>query len=137
MNNCYICLEDTFIYYKNINCNCLIYCHEKCFDNIKNNNKCILCRKNTKLDLDTIIYRAIEKTLLFRFINLIYDNFIFNFLINISTYIHFGLFVIYSILASLLLLLLSIFIILLYCSIYIYYNKYTNHNNFNKFFIKN
>jgi hypothetical protein len=137
MNNCYICLEETFIYYKNINCNCLIYCHKKCFDKIKNNKTCIICRKDTKLDLETIVYRVIEKTLLFKFINLIYNNFIFNYLIKISTYIHFGLFVIYSIIASLLLLLLSIFIILLYCSIYIYNYIYKKHNNFNKFFIKN
>ncbi len=136
MDKCYICLENTSIYFKNNNCNCLIYCHEKCFDIIKNHNTCILCRKKNNVDLDDIVYKIMNKTLLLRFINLIYNNFIFNYLITIRTYIHFGLFTIYSILASLLLIFLSIFIILLYCSIYIKY-KYTNYNNFNKFFIKN
>jgi hypothetical protein len=133
MNNCYICLENTFIYYKYINCNCFIYCHEECFDKIKNNNTCIICRKNINLDLENIIYKIIEKTLLFKLINLIYNNFIFNYLININSFTQFVFFYIYSIIASLLLLLLGIFIILLYYSLYLY----INHNKYNKFYIKN
>ena len=37
MDNCYICLEKTSIYYKFNSCNCYIYCHTDCF------TKLLLC----------------------------------------------------------------------------------------------
>ena len=43
--NCYICLENTEIYYKSNLCNCKIYCHEKCMEKIITYNKCIICKK--------------------------------------------------------------------------------------------
>jgi hypothetical protein len=47
--DCYICLENTKTYYKSNSCNCKIYCHEKCIDNIITYNKCIICKKTTNI----------------------------------------------------------------------------------------
>ena len=134
MDRCYICLENTCIYYKYNNCNCLIYCHKKCFDYIKKNNKCIICKKDLGLDVEQIIFKKIEKTLIFRFLILIYNNSIVNFLITLKTFSHFIFFIIYSLLSSLFLI-LCIFILLVYYSFL--KNKYFKYNYYNKFFIKN
>jgi hypothetical protein len=134
MNRCYICLENTRIYYKNNNCNCLIYCHKKCFDYIKKINKCIICRKDVNVDVEPIIFKNIERTLIYKLLNLIYDNCIINFLITLKTYSHFILFIIYSLFSSIFLILCIIIVLLYY--FYLKY-KYEKYNNFNKFFIKN
>ncbi len=34
MDNCYICLEKTSIYFNLKNCKCSIYCHDECFNKI-------------------------------------------------------------------------------------------------------
>jgi hypothetical protein len=133
MNRCYICLENTCIYYKNNNCNCLIYCHKKCFDYIKKINKCIICRKDVNVDIEQFIFKNIERTFVYKLLNLIYDNSIINFLITLKTYSHFILFIIYSLFSSIFLI-LCIFILLVYYSFL--KNKYFKYN-YNKFFIKN
>jgi hypothetical protein len=59
MDNCYICLEKTSIYYKLLNCNCSIYCHEECFRKILKLDKCIICKKNItpfSLNIGTLCY---------------------------------------------------------------------------------
>ena len=137
MDKCYICLDNTSIYYKNNNCNCLIYCHEECFDKIKNNNKCILCRNNNIINKEDFIYSIFEKTLLYKIIMLLINNSILDYLLEMSTYLHFGIFILYSLFNVIIIILLSIITILSYYSIYLYNYKYINSNKFKKFFIKN
>ncbi len=137
MDKCYICLDNTSIYYKNNNCNCLIYCHEECFDKIKNNNKCIICHYNIIFNKEEFIYSIFEKTLLYKIIMLLINNSILDYLLEMSTYFHFTFFILYSLFNVIIILLLLFISILSYYSIYLYHYKYINSNQFNKFFIKN
>ena len=136
MDKCYICLDNTFIYYKYNNCNCLIYCHEKCFDKIKNNYKCIICR-NKIINTEEFIYSIFEKTLLYKIIILLINNFILEYLLEMNTYLHFISFILYSLFNFIIIIILAIITILSYYSIYLYNYKYINSNKYNKFFIKN
>mgnify|MGYP003349972662 CR=1 FL=1 len=49
-NYCYICPDKTEIYFKSYNCNCKIFCHSECLQNIFNLEKCIICKKNITKD---------------------------------------------------------------------------------------
>jgi hypothetical protein len=137
MDKCYICLDNTSIYYKYNNCNCIIYCHEECFDKIKNNNKCIICRNNIFINKENFIYSIFEKTLLYKITMLLINNSIFDYLLEMNTYLHFIFFILYSLFNVLIIIILAIITIISYYSIYLYNYKYINSNKYNKFFIKN
>jgi len=123
MDNCYICLEKTSIYFKLKNCNCHIICHDKCLQKILKKNKCIICKKNinnvlynNKIDLE------IENLFIIKILNkVVYNNSFINYIQNSKSTINYLLFILYSILFSLLTISLSIFILLNYLIINIYY----------------
>ena len=142
MNNCYICLEKTSIYFKFKNCNCYLYCHEQCFANILKQNKCIICKKNINntLLMDKI-NEEIENIFLLKLLNkMLYDNYIINYILKMKSKINFLLLVIYSIIFSIITIGLSIFILITYLIIYYYYFlKYrdTSKINYEKKYIIN
>jgi hypothetical protein len=141
MDNCYICLEKTSIYYKLKNCNCHIVCHESCFKKILKNNKCIICKQNIKKPL---YYKKINQDFENIFIikildKVFYSNTFLNNILKSKSRINFLLLIIYSIISSLITISLSIFILINYLIIYIYYIiKYrdTTQKNYEKICIK-
>jgi hypothetical protein len=138
MDNCYICLEKTSIYFKLKNCKCSIYCHDECFTKILNMNRCIICKKN--INNYFIINKEVENVLYFNFLNILYDNFILQYILQRKSKLNYILFIIYSFLISLLTISLSPIILLHYLASYFYcFLKYRNkiYNNYEKKYIYN
>ena len=122
-DNCYICLEKTNIYFINTSCNCKIYCHEQCFNNLFYFNKCIICKKNIYkknfiLSIKFFIY------LYFKIINFFIDfsiiHFYSNFEIIFNSFFYF--------IISLILFSIFTFIILPYKYFFSEYNKFLKFN---------
>ena len=141
MDNCYICLEKTSIYFKLNNCKCSIYCHDECFKKIQKQNKCIICKKNINdtFWIDKVNEEA-ENIFILKILNNLYDNYLINDILTMKSISYLLLFVIYSIIVSLLTISLSF--IVLFCQIitYSYYFlKYRNkiYNNFERIHINN
>jgi hypothetical protein len=127
MDNCYICLEKTSIYFKLLDCNCSIYCHDECFNKILKHNKCIICKKNITSALLDRINEEIEKMFLLKLVKLLHDNFVINNILKMKSKFDLLLFVLYSIIISLITICLSILIITMYFINYLYYYlKYKN-----------
>jgi hypothetical protein len=127
MDNCYICLEKTSIYFKLLDCNCSIYCHDECFNKILKQNKCIICKKNITSALIDKINEEIEKMFLLKLVKLLHDNFVINNILKMKSKFDLLLFVLYSIIISLITICLSILIITMYFINYLYYYlKYKN-----------
>ena len=127
MDNCYICLEKTSIYFKLLDCNCSIYCHDECFNKILKQNKCIICKKNITSALIDKINEEIEKMFLLKLVKLLHDNFVINNILKMKSKFDLLLFVLYSIIISLITICLSILIIIMYFINYLYYYlKYKN-----------
>ena len=123
MDNCYICLEKTSIYYKFNSCNCYIYCHNDCFTKILLEEKCILCKTSISKNIE-LIEKNVEKVLLFRFIKIINDNIFLDEILKMRTPLYFLLFIVYSIIMSFVNIILSIFLIVIYYMYYLYYSIY-------------
>jgi hypothetical protein len=122
MDNCYICLEKTSIYYKLLNCNCSIYCHKECFQKILKLNKCIICKKNIyNYSLIDKVYNETENILFFRIIKILYDNYFLQYIMSNKSKINYLLFILYSIIISLFTISLSIIFLFIYLTSYIYY----------------
>lgn len=139
MDNCYICLEKTSIYFKLLDCNCSIYCHDECFTKILKQNKCIICKKKINNNLQEKIDKKLENIFLLKVIKLLHDNFIINNILKMKSKFDFLLFVSYSIIISFITIFLSILTIIMYFINYqYYYLKYKNNidKNYIKFKIK-
>ncbi len=121
MDNCYICLEKTSIYYKLNSCNCYIYCHTNCFNKVLLEEKCILCKTPISTNIE-LIEKSVEKVLLFRFIKVINDNIFLDEILKMRTPLYFLLFIVYSIIMSFVNIILSIFLLLTYGLYYLYYS---------------
>lgn len=138
MDNCYICLEKTSTYFLSKDCNCNIYCHEECFKKISKLDNCIICKKKINNDLFDKINEETEKIFILKIIKILHDNFIINNILKMESKFDFLLFVIYSILISLITIFLSSLAIILYSINYLYYfYKYKNiYNSYVKLKIK-
>lgn len=130
MDNCYICLEKTSIYFKFLECNCNIYCHDECFKDVLKLNKCIICKKIINTALQEKIDNAIENILLMKLINVLHDNILINSILKIKSKYYFILFAIYSVLISCITILISGFILIIYLVKYLYY--FLNYKNYIK-----
>jgi hypothetical protein len=130
MDNCYICLEKTSIYFKFLECNCNIYCHEECFKDILKLKKCIICKKKINTSLQKKIDNAIQNILLMKLINVLHDNFLINSILKTKSKYYFIIFAIYSVLISFLTILISGFILIIYLVKYLYY--FLNYKNYIK-----
>ncbi len=141
MDNCYICLEKTSIYFKLKNCKCSIYCHDECFNKILKMNRCIICKKNiNNYFILNKINEEVENVLYFKFLNILYDNFILQNIIKRISKLNYILFIIYSFIISLLTISLSPIILFIYITSYFYYYlKYRNkiYNNYEKIYMYN
>jgi hypothetical protein len=141
MDNCYICLEKTSIYFKLKNCKCSIYCHDECFNKILKMNKCILCKKNINNSfIFNKINEEVENVLYIKFLNILYDNFILQNIVKKTSKLNYILFIIYSFVISLLTISLSPIILFFYITSYFYYYlKYRNkiYNNYEKIYMYN
>jgi len=138
MDNCYMCLEKTSIYFLSKHCNCKIYCHENCLKKILKLDKCIICKKKINNNLSYKINEETEKIFILKILKKLHDNFIINNILKIKSSFNFLFFVIYSIVISLLTIFLSIFVLIIYSIYYLYYYyKYkNNYNSYVKFKIK-
>lgn len=132
MDNCYICLEKTSIYFLSKNCNCNIYCHEECFTKILKLNNCIICKKKFNDDLLDKVNKKTEKIFILKILKILHDNFIINNILQMKSKFDFIFFMIYSILISLLTIFLSIFVSIIY-SIYYAYYYYKYKNNYHSY----
>ena len=141
MNNCYICLEETSIYFLSKDCDCNIYCHEDCFTKILKLNKCIICKKKFNNDLLNKVNEKTEKIFILNILKILHDNFIINNILLMKSKIDLLFFVIYSIIISSLTIFLSIFVLIIYSIYYTYYyykykNNYNSYDNYVKLKIK-
>lgn len=140
MDNCYICLEKTSIYFKLKNCNCHIICHDECFQKVLKDDKCIICKENIyTIFNNNKLYEEIENIFIIKYLDKIFynNNFVNNILISKSR-INYLLFVLYTIIVSFLTISFSILILVNYLFINIYYFiKYRNknYNNYEKKYI--
>jgi hypothetical protein len=137
MDNCYICLEKTSIYFLSKECDCKIYCHEECLKHLIEFEKCIICKKNIN-NFSNKIEEETEKIFILRILKKLHDNKLINNILKMESCFDLLFFVIYSIIISLLTIFLSIFILIIYYGYYTYYYyKYKNNNyNFVKLKIK-
>lgn len=130
MDNCYMCLEKTSIYFLSKECDCKIYCHEECLKEILKLEKCILCKKNIN-NLSNKIEEETEKIFLLRILKKLHDNKLINNILRMESSFDLLFFVIYSLIISIITIFLSIFILIIYYGYYTYYYYKYKNNNYN------
>lgn len=132
MDNCYICLEKTSIYFLSKECDCKIYCHEECLKQILKLDNCIICKKKNINNLSIKIEKETEKIFLLRILKKLHDNKIINNILKMESSFDLLFFVIYSLIISILTIILLIFILITYYGYYTYYYyKYRNNDYYN------
>ena len=136
MDNCYICLEITSIYYLSKECDCKIYCHEECLKQILKLENCILCKKNIN-NFSIKVEEETEKIFIIKILKKLHDNKFINKILKMESSFDILFFVIYSLIISLLTIFLLIFILIIYYGYYTYYYYKYKNNNYIKLEIKN
>jgi hypothetical protein len=132
MDNCYICLEKTSIYFLSKECDCKIYCHEDCIKKILKLENCIICKKNIN-NFSIKVEEEIEKIFILKILKKLHDNKFINKILKMESSFDLLIFVIYSLIISLLTIFLLIFILITYFGYYIYYYyKYKNNDYYVK-----
>ena len=131
MDYCYICLEKTSIYYLSKECDCKIYCHEECLQQILKLENCIICKKKNINNLSLKVDKETEKILLLKILKKLHNNKFINKILKMESNFDLLFFVIYSILVSLLTIFLSIFILIIYYAYYTYYYYKYRKNDYN------
>lgn len=131
MDNCYICLEKTSIYFISKECDCKIYCHEECLKQILKLENCILCKKNINNLSLKIEEKIEEKIFILKILKKLHDNKLINNILKMESCFDLLFFVMYSIIISILTIILSIFILIIYYGYYTYYYYKYKNNNYN------